>query len=155
MSYSITGKRSGNGQTYTLGGVQMLHVEAVTLTIDGTAAGSSFYATVEFLAQNGQLIARSQSSASISSGSVSTMTFAPDLPDTAELQTAGLTLEPQTGLANTSLPPLSRVTATVSDAAAIVTTMRLWVDDVIDDATASDGEAATFGAWALVPGAGA
>lgn len=155
MPRMILGSRSGNGQTYTLGGTQSLHIESVSLTVDTTAAASSSYVDVQFLAPNGALIAQSRTSQNVSQNEVATVTLAPDLPDTAELGLGFIGNVNTSGLVETVLPPLCTVTATASDPAAIVTAMRLWVDDVIDDQTAADDEAATLGNWALVPGAGA
>lgn len=155
MPRMILGSRSGNAQTYRLGGTQMVRIESVSLTIDTTGAGSSSYAVVTFQTQDGQTLGTSQTSPFIDVNEIATVTLAPNLPDTITLSDEDISNLNQSGLVDTILTPLCTVTATASDPGAIVTAMRLWVDDVTDDQTAADDEAATLGNWALVPGAGA
>lgn len=155
MPRMVIGARAGNAQTYTLGGVQTFHIETVSLTVDCTGAGASSLVTVSFLAPNGAVIATSESSGFLDPGTVYTATLAPNLPDTFAIGLEDVTNIYTSGLVDTTLPPLCTVTASASDPGAVVTSMRLWVDDVVDDEIAADDEATRLGNWALVPGPGA
>jgi hypothetical protein len=142
---------TGNALTYNLPQTQMLHVEAISADVDCSAAGADSVCDAIYRDNAGLLIARARSSQSLVAGSVYTVTFAPNLPDSQTLLNFFPGTVVTTGLPDTILPGGGSIRVQVQDAAANVTQVRLWVDDVED----GSGELETFGAWAYVPGPGA
>lgn len=140
--------------TYQLGGTEMLHVESVSADVTANAAAGAFFADVTFFDPSGSLIARARSSGSLTIGPTWLVTWAPDLPDTAEIGNASFTTVITTGLTNTIVPPNGSIVVSVTDPAAIVTQARLWVDTVAPVAGDVGDEVIDVGRWAFVPGPG-
>lgn len=155
MARLIVRNGTTSSVTYRLSGDELLHVESVSADVDATGAGGAFSADVAFLDPSGFLIARSRSSASLGIAPVWEVTLAPDLPDTQELNNAGLSSVITSGLADTVVPPNGSIVVSVTDAGAIVTQARLWVDTVSDVTGDAGDETAGVGRWAFVPGPGA
>jgi hypothetical protein len=151
VAHMIVKGGTGNRLTYTLTQTQSFALEALSADIDTTAAGSDSSCDAILRDNAGLLIARCRSSVSLKAGQTMVMTFAPELPDTETLLNILGADVITSGLAATTLPPGGSVAVQVSDPAATVTQMRLWVEDVED----GSGELEAFGAWAYVPGPGA
>lgn len=148
---------SANALTYALGQAQALVVEAISADVNTTAVapGTASYCDAIYRDQAGFLIARSRSSVTLADGGIVTMTFAPWLPDTNELGNAFVGYVNTTGLCATTLPPGATVTVQVSEAAAFITQIRLWVEDAEDAGGSFDDEDAAHRRFMLVPGPGA
>lgn len=152
MSRLIVIRSSSNSVSYTVDGIEPLHIESVSADIDATAVVAATFGDVIYTDASGLLIARSRSSRSISGFAVFTMTWAPELQDTTVIGNAGLSTIVTTGLADTELPPGTVVTVTCPDAAAIITEARLWVASLSEMTGGSTGDAPDEGRWAYVPG---
>jgi hypothetical protein len=146
---------NANGLTYNLTLSQSFHLESISADVDCTAAVSDSSCDAILRDNAGLLIARCRSSTSLRLGTQVVMTFAPELPDSETLLNIFGSDVITSGLADTILPEGGSVRVQVSDPAARITQMRLWVENVEDDSAAAAGLASKFGKWALVPGPGA
>lgn len=146
---------TANALSHTLTGSERLHVEAISADIDTAGAGGDSAIDAVFTDQSGLLIGRSRSSTTFPAGQVMELTFAPDLPDTAEVGNTGLGQKQTTGLIDTVLPPQSKITVQGVDPGVLITQLRIWAENVDDSETAIAGELAGVGRWAYVPGPGA
>jgi hypothetical protein len=119
---------SGNGSnslSYTLGPLQTLQIEAISVNADATAAAGGTI-TAEYLDQSGVIVAESSSAAQLQAGTTAEVTFAPYLPDSSVVGVIAGESTLQTGLVQTTLPPAATVTIVATDTAVILTGARIW-----------------------------
>lgn len=155
MAHMIVVGGNANALTYNLPQIESFHLESLSADVDCTAAGGDSSCDAILRDNAGLLIARCRSSVTLRQGQLVVMTFAPELPDSETLQNFFGSDVITSGLADTILPPGGSVAVQVSDAAARITQMRLWVDADADAAGAFDDAASVLGAFMLVPGPGA
>lgn len=157
MAHSIFVGETGNPVTYNLSGAQSFAVESLNADVDTNAIAPATETACDVIYRDnaGLLIARTRSSFTLQQGGVVSITFAPNLPDTNELNNNLAGFTNTTGLCATTLPPGGSVTVQPVDPLAIVKGFRMWVDSAVDEQGEAEREEAKFGRWALVPGPGA
>jgi hypothetical protein len=128
---------AGNGTNqlgYVLAAGETMQIEAIAVDADATASGGSTV-SVRYLAPSGEVIADSTTAAQLVGGTVSEVTFAPFLPDSADVGTIAGETQLQTGLVLTELPGKSTVHIEATDASVILTAARIWATGATGEGT--------------------
>src|SRR5438477_7325953 len=113
-----------NVLSYQVAAGASLRIEAIAVDADASAAGNSTI-TCSYLDPSGLTVAESSTRNAIPSGTLCEVTFAPFLPDTADVGAAANEAQLQTGLVATTLSGHSTVRLETLDAPGILTEARI------------------------------
>lgn len=122
----------GGPGVYTLAGVDTFTVELLSADVDTTGAGNPTQVQVDLTDPTGLLLARVRSVAMIDPGIIGQATFGPALVDSASLPPPVSGTNIQAALFGTIVQPLCTITVTATEPGALITQVRLWVNDATD-----------------------